>query len=231
MTGTLAGLALAAAFFTASHVGLSSSRLRGWLVARLGRPVFLALYSVVTVGALAWLVFAYARAPYLELWPRAEWTSYLPLVLMPLAAVLLVAGLSTANATVTSDGRLPAGADPAPGILKVTRHPVMWAVILWAASHMPANGDAAALIFFGSFLALALFGTALLDAKHASTQGEAWPRFAATTSRVPFAATISGRNHVTLSDIGRAKVLGGLALYAAFLLAHEWLIGQSPLPG
>jgi uncharacterized membrane protein len=231
MTGTLAGLSLAAAFLLASHVGLSSSRLRGFLVLRLGRPIFLALYSVVAVGALIWLVTAYARAPYLELWPAPQWTTYLPLVLMPLANVLLIAGLFAADATVTSDGTLPAGADPAPGILKVTRHPVMWAIVLWAASHIPANGDAAALIFFGSLLALALAGTVLIDAKRAREGGEAWQRFAAVTSRVPFAATLSGRNRVTLSDIGWAKVLGGLTLYAAFVYTHEWLIGPSPFPG
>lgn len=231
MTGTLEGLVLAAAFLLVSHVGLSSSRLRGALVVKLGRTAFLALYSVVAVGALAWLVLAYARAPYLELWAAPAWTFYLPLVLMPLSAVLLVAGLLTASATVTSDGTLPAGADPAPGILKVTRHPVMWAVILWAASHIPANGDVAALVFFGALLALALAGTALIDAKRARDGGEAWARFSAQTSRLPFAATLAGRNRVTLADIGWAKVSGGLALYAAFALAHEWLIGPSPFPG
>ncbi|MEE9139837.1 MAG: NnrU family protein [Alphaproteobacteria bacterium] len=230
MTGTLTGVALAAAVLILSHVGLSSPGLRGWLVARLGRPAFLALHSAVALATLAWLVVAYRAAPQVELWPAAPWTYLVPLALMPLAAVLLVAGMTTANATVTSDGKLPAGADPAPGILKVTRHPVMWAIILWAASHLPPNGDAASLIFFGTPTALALAGTALLDAKHAKTQGEAFARFAAVTSSVPLAATLRGRNRVRLSEIGLWKLAAGLALYAVFVLTHEFVIGTSPPP-
>jgi uncharacterized membrane protein len=231
MTGTLGHLALAAAVFVGSHVGLSSQRSRAWLVGRLGRPVFLVLYSVLAIGALVWLIAAYADAPTLAVWPRAAWTRYVPLAVMPLSAVLLVAGLGTAGATVLSDGRLPEGAELAPGILKVTRHPVMWAMALWAASHVPANGDVAALLFFGAILALALWGPVLLDAKHARTQGEGWARLAAVTSAVPFAATLAGRNRPSLSEIGRVKILAGLVLYLVFLFAHEWITGLSAFPG
>lgn len=230
MTGSLGHLALAAGLFVVSHVGLSVPSLRDWLVGRLGRQAFLALYSAVAIGVLVWLVAAYASAPVVVLWPQAPWTRYVPLVVMPFSAILLVTGLSTANATVTSDGRLPEGADPAPGILKVTRHPVMWAIILWAAAHLPPNGDVAALLFFGVILALGLLGPAVLDAKHARTQPEAWKAFSAVTSVVPLAATLQGRNRVSLADIGWAKIAGGLALYAAFLTAHEWIIGLSALP-
>ena len=230
MTGTLGHLGLAAAVFVASHGGLSGGAVRGWLVARLGRPAFLTLYSVVALAALGWFIAAYAAAPYAELWPAAPWTRLVPLVVMPFSAILLVAGLSTANATVTADGKLPEGADPAPGILKVTRHPVMWAIALWAAAHVPPNGDVAALVLLGTFLALALTGMARLDAKRARGQQQAWRRFAAVTSALPFAATAQGRNRVSLADIGWGRIVGGLALYGVFLFGHEWVIGKSALP-
>jgi uncharacterized membrane protein len=230
VTGTLGHLALAALVFVASHVGLSSQRSRDWLVGRLGRRVFLVVYSALAIGALVWLVAAYADAPVVALWPQAGWTRYVPLAVMPLSAILLVAGLGTANATVLSDGRLPEGVDPAPGILKVTRHPVMWAIIIWAAVHIPPSGDVAGLLFFGAILALAVWGPVLLDAKHARTLGDAWKPFAAVTSVVPFWAALQGRNRVSLSEIGWAKIAAGLALYAAFLFTHEWITGLSALP-
>jgi len=34
----------------------------------------------------------------------------------------------------------------------------MWGFILWAEAHIPPNGDAAGLMLFDSFLALALYG-------------------------------------------------------------------------
>lgn len=231
MTGTLGHLALAAGVFVLSHVGLSAPAVRERLVGLVGRRAFLVVYSAVALGALVWLIAAYMGAPTRAVWPQEPWMRYVPLLVMPLAAVLLVAGLFTAGATVVSDARPPAGADPAPGILKVTRHPVMWALALWAASHLPPNGDVAALLFFGAVLALALVGPVILDAKHARGAPEAWARFTAVTSAVPFAATLQGRNRVRLGEIGWGKIAAGLALYAVFLFAHERLIGLSALPG
>lgn len=35
---------------------------------------------------------------------------------------------------------------------RVTRHPQLWGVILWAVAHLLVNGDAASLVLFGGFL-------------------------------------------------------------------------------
>ncbi|MGB8274548.1 MAG: NnrU family protein [Alphaproteobacteria bacterium] len=230
MTGGLAELLLAAFVFVGTHA-VSSTPLRAGLVARMGRGPFLVLFALVSIAALGWFVSAFIRAPVVLLWPQAPWTRLVPLFVMPLASILLVAGLFTANATVMTDGKLPQGANPAPGILKVTRHPVMWAIGLWAAAHMAPNGNVAALIFFGTLLALCAAGMRLLDAKHARVHGAAWARFAAATSALPFAATLEGRNRVSLNDIGWIKIAGGLALYSALLLLHHTVIGKSPWPG
>jgi uncharacterized membrane protein len=230
VTGSLTELAIAALVFVGTHIGVSSTPLRSALVERLGRPAFIGLFSTISIAALLWLVWAFARAPVIELWPQQAWARLVPLVVMPFAAILLLAGLFTANATVASDGSLPAGPDAAPGILKVTRHPVMWAFALWAAAHMAPNGNAAALIFFGSLLGLSLAGMRLLDVKHARRLGADWAGFAAVTSVVPFAATIAGRNRPSLHDIGWPKIAGGIALYAILLLLHHTVIGKSPWP-
>jgi uncharacterized membrane protein len=57
----------------------------------------------------------------------------------------------------------------------------MWAIALWAAAHILARGDLASSIFFGGFLAVALLGTVLIDARKRAAFGADWRRFAAVT--------------------------------------------------
>ena len=86
------------------------------------------------------------------------------------------------------------------------------------------------MIFFGTFLVLALTGTWLIDRRKAATLGDGWRRFAAVTSNVPFMAIASGRNEFNLREIGGWKILLGLAAYVALLLLHHRLFGQHVLP-
>ena len=229
----MAELILAAAFMLGSHVGLSSTVARARLTGLLGQRGFRVLYSMVTLGALAWMITAYAGAPFVEVWPQAPWMRMIPVLLMPLACILLVAGLTSAGASIRSDVALPGseeGGEEIGGIVKVPRHPVMWALILWAGAHLAPNGDAAGLVLFGAFLALALAGPWLIDTKRARLHGPDWERFARATSAVPFAAIAAGRARVTMSEIGWGKIAGGLVLYGVLLAAHEWVIGFTPLP-
>ena len=219
----------AAALLLATHYGISSTPLRGWLVARIGERPYLILYSVVALGALIWLIVAYRRAPFIELWTAPAWSAWLPLVVMPFALLLLVCGVSTLNPTAVGAPDTLDQAEPARGILRVTRHPFMWGVALWALAHMAANGDAAALVLFGTFAVLALLGTLLIDHKFRARRGSQWQRFAAMTSNLPFAAILVGRQHLVLAEIGWERGGIALALYVVLLALHPWLFGLSAL--
>ncbi|MBM3518928.1 MAG: NnrU family protein, partial [Alphaproteobacteria bacterium] len=116
------------------------------------------------------------------------------------------------------------------GFVKVSRHPFLVAVALWAIGHIAANGDVASLILFGALLLLASVGTRLIDAKRRQAGGADWQHFVAGTSIVPFAATFGGRNRVTLADVGWWRIALGLALYAVLLWGHRWAFGVSALP-
>ncbi|MGH6953088.1 MAG: NnrU family protein, partial [Alphaproteobacteria bacterium] len=96
---------------------------------------------------------------------------------------------------------------------------------LWAATHVPPNGDAASLILFGSLGALALSGMRLIDRRAAARLGSAWGPIALTTSAVPFRAALEGRTRIRLEEIGWWRLALGLALYVIFLLVHELVIG------
>jgi uncharacterized membrane protein len=218
-------LAAAGVAFCGSHVLLSSTWLRGSLRDQLGERGFLALYSVTGLVTFAWFVTAFVRAPRLVLWPSLPWLTLIPVAVMPLATILLVAGYSTRNPTAVGMERSARADDPAPGIMRVTRHPVMWAIGLWAAAHLLANGNLAAIMFFGALAALAFGGTVLIDRKKRLALGSDWPRLAGVTSNLPFAALLARRTGLRWGEIGVLRILAGLLLYAVLYLAHPIFAG------
>jgi uncharacterized membrane protein len=221
----LLSLVIAGVAFCGSHILLSSTRLRGSLRDQLGERGFLAVYSLTSLVIFAWFVAAYSAAPTIVLWPRQRWTALVPVSVMPFAAILLVAGYSTRNPTAVGMERSARADDPAPGLLRVTRHPVLWAIGLWASSHAIANGDLSSLVFFGLLAALALGGTVLIDRKKQLALGSNWSRLAEVTSNLPFAALVAGRTGLRWRDIGLLRIAAGLLLYAVLYLAHPIITG------
>jgi uncharacterized membrane protein len=217
---TLFSLFAAGIAFCGSHILLSSTRLRGALRDQLGENGYLVVYSLTALATFAWFVAAYARAPTIPIWAPRYWTAFVPVLSMPLATILLVAGYSTANPTAVGMERHAGADDPAPGILRVTRHPVMWAIAIWALSHLIANSDLASLWFFGAIAALALGGTVLIDRKKRLALGSNWQRLASVTSNIPFAALLARRSRLRWRDIGTLRPLAGLLLYAVLYRAH-----------
>ena len=226
MTGTLTELAFAAAAFVASHVLVSGTRLRDPLVRMLGERPFQAAFSVLSLILIWWLIDAYQGAPYASLWETGAGVRHGAMAVMFVACIFITTGFSPTSPTgVDLGGGLKAPA----GIIKVTRHPVMWGVGLWALVHVAANGDAAGVILFGSMAVLAFIGAHYIDVKKRRTFGEEWARFAAETSFMPFAALIGGRTSLSLREIGLGRLISGMALFALLTFAHEPVIGVSPL--
>ena len=223
MTGSLTALLLAAILFVASHLGLSSTALRPAIVQRIGERGFLGLYSLLSIVLLVWTGFAYGAASNVELWIAGPVLRSVPLILMPFAFVFLFAALSQPNPTAVMQEDVLRRPDAARGIFAVTRHPVMWAVTLWAVSHLAANGDLATLILTGSMAFLALAGMRLMDRKKAAKMGADWERFAAETSLWPRLGKITG--------VAWWRIAVGLVLFWVVFLLHGWLFGVSPLPG
>ncbi len=222
-------LMLSSILFVGGHLALSSLPVRGWLVAKLSEKLFIPFYSAISFLALGGMILGLKEAQEILLWQTADWMRWLALLSMPFALILIVAGASSKNPTAVYQGEALRSAHPAPGILTVTRHPVMWGVLIWALAHMIANGTMAELIFFAAFALLALLGTLHQEAKRRATQPEAWARFAAVTSHVPLLAILEKRIKADWQGIGPWRVLAALSVYAALLLLHPWLFGQSPL--
>ena len=222
----IAHLAVATLAFLGAHF-VSSTPLRGALAAAIGERGYLAVYSLAALATLGWMIWAYNRAPLQPLW-QVPGLGLAPAVVMPFALILAACALMARNPTAIGQAGAMKADEPARGIIRVTRHPLMWAIMLWGAVHLLVRGDLASVVFFGGFVALAGLGTVLMDAKKARSLGEDWKRFAAVTSNLPFGAIAAGRNRFALGEIGWKRIGVGLALYVVLFLAHPYLFGARP---
>ncbi|MGA7538966.1 MAG: NnrU family protein [Steroidobacteraceae bacterium] len=214
-------LIAACAYFLLIHFGVSGTRLRDALTARLGEQPYRGLFSLATLAGLAWVIYAYRRAPLLPTWGFLPGLRPAAYVLVLIAFLFAVIGILTPSPTkVGMESKLDPEA--ARGMVRITRHPFLWGVGLWAATHLIVNGDVASLILFGTLLVLAIGGTASIDAKRRRKFPERWPKFAQVTSSVPFAAIARGANRLApaLLEIGVWRLLAALALYALAFYLH-----------
>jgi uncharacterized membrane protein len=183
-------------------------------VKALGEWPYRGLYSLVAFGTLGWMIWAYAQAPREIIFPGWRNAAY---VLLPVAFVLIACGYWR-NPTMVGADKLLRSEDPARGVIRITRHPIMWGLMLWAAAHIVARGDSKGLVFFGAFLLLALVGTLSMDSRKRSNPD--WARFAAVSSHVPFVAIAQGRNRLVWREIGWLRPALGLAAFCLVLLIH-----------
>ena len=223
-------LIAAASTFVVCHFVLSAMPVRTVFIERLGENGFRALYSVVALATLVWTVRAWGDAPYQELWLPPVWAGHIPLVVMPFAVILLVASLTMPNVTSVGGERAAEGRNPAPGIMSITRHPGLCAIVLWALAHLAANGAAADAVLFGAMIVLAVGGMYHIDLRRQATLESGWGPIALTTSILPFAAALQGRVRIDWAGIGLWRPALGLAVYVVLLLAHDAVIGVGALP-
>lgn len=233
----MTNLIAAALLFLGIHLLISGTRVRDALVGALGERPYMGLFSLLSLGVIVWLAMAFNQAggmpgsaadPLLYDLGRGAHDAALPIV--AIAFLLGVPGLLTPNPTSVNSEKLAAKPDAVKGVLRITRHPFLWGVAIWSADHLSTNGDQASVIFFGTFLLLALFGTASIDAKRRRKLGAAWEGFAAQTSNVPFAAILSGKNSFHAGEYFDWRFAAAAILFLVLLFAHVYIFGVSPFP-
>lgn len=230
MLGSIENLLLAVAIFVGGHFALSSLPVRRRLIGIAGDAAFRAVYVFVMFGSLVWAVRAYGAAPHSSLWTAGMGLTHLPVILMIFACILAVAGLTTRIVTMVGGEKLAGEPAAVAGIATVTRHPFLWAVTLWSAGHIAANGDLASVVFFGGFALLSLGGMAHIDHRRKDAMEADWGPIALTSSAVPFLAAIQGRRAIDWRGIGWVRLAGGIVLYLALLVGHPWIAGVAIVP-
>jgi uncharacterized membrane protein len=223
----MTSMSLAAVFWLVLHLVVAGP-LRCPLADRLGGRRFFGIFSLLSIAGLVWFVVAYRMAPFVLLWPTIPALGWLAFVLVFLGFLLIVVGSGPMNPT---DARAPRMIDsklPVYGITRVTRHPRLCGMSLWAIAHLLVNGQLAALVMFGSLLVSALNGMVSIDRKRRRALGPLWDEFEAQTSRLPFGAILTGRTRFKPTEFN----FWGGALVVALFSGVFWLhgiIGPSPL--
>lgn len=227
MTGWINYAAAFAAFF-AAHAIPSLRGVKSGLKAVLGRRGYAALFSLLSVGLLVWLVVAAGRAPFVPLWDQREWMRVVANLAMPCAVALAAFGVAAPN-PLSFDGRR-GGFDPAhPGVAGVVRHPLLWAFLIWSLAHLLVNGDLAHVILFGAFALFSLAGMAMIDARKRRLLGAEWHRLAAHSSSWPLAAWFGGRWRPAGRPSSQRLAIA-VVVWLGLLGLHPIVIGVSPLP-
>jgi uncharacterized membrane protein len=229
----MSNLLAAAAFFVLLHLLVSGTRLRDALTGRIGQGPYMGLFSLASVAGLVWLGFAFSQGRQ-EPWNIAYWsltpiTRQVQFALQLVAMLLILPGLTTPNPTSVRQEGVLDRPDAVKGMLRITRHPFLWGVAIWALGHLLVNGDRASIVLFGAMFVLALFGTASIDAKRRRALGPTWDAFAAQTSNVPFGAILGGRQKLSLSEIGWWRIALAVAVWAVLAWAHPFLFGVAAL--
>jgi len=139
MTLFLLGLAI---FFGIHLYSATRSRHAEYdLKKRLGYGLFMSGYSLISLIGFGLMIYGFGATRGLGvLYVPPVWMQHINFALTVPAMVLLVAS------------QLPVGV-----IMKMTKHPMLLAVKLWAFGHLLANGELNSVILFGSFLAFAVF--------------------------------------------------------------------------
>lgn len=224
----------ALAGFVLLHVGVAATGLRKTLVGALGEGLFRALFSVASIVLLVWMIWslgALRADPFDPLnaayWAPPLWLRGPAMGLIVLGIILAVAGVLTPGPTLAGfEKRGLAASEPARGMLRITRHPFLWGVALWGLGHALVNGERFALMLFGALTLMVVLGTRSIDRKGRARDPEAWERFAAVTSNVPFMAITQGRNSMKLGEISW-RVAAGAVVAALIAVGHGQMFGIS----
>ena len=206
--------------FAATHMGMSSQRLRPRLVAMLGERGFLGVYSLLALAifsALCWLYFSHRHAGPLLYAPPALgtaglWTLY---VLQGVAWTLVIAGnLSPSPASIAPDPKR--GSEPR-GVHRLTRHPLFMGVGIFGALHLLVMGFASDVAFWAGMPLFAIVGCAHQDRRKRATL----PGYAAWCDAAPF-LPFTGR--ATLRGLRELPPLA-IAIGIAAATGLRWLHG------
>lgn len=227
-------LTAAALTFFALHRIVSGSNVRDRIVALLGETPFRRVFALASSACLIWLWLGFLSAR-ISPWNGVLFTPHaslaiLQLPLQLLAFLLIVAGVTTRNPTIAGMGATASERDIVRGVLRISRHPFLWGIALFAFGHMLVVPSVAAWGFFGTLLVLALIGTLSIDAKRHRAHGDDWKVFAAATSNLPFQAIATRRQRLKLEEIGWWRPLLAVTLYGLLVLAHAHLFGASAVP-
>lgn len=132
-------LVLGLAIFLGIHLVPAAPALHARLRKRMGGNGWKGFMALIAIAGFALIIAGWQRAPFVPVYAPPAFGHWMPKIFMLPALILLAAAYMPSN------------------IKRLTRHPMLWATVVWAAAHLFANGDLRSLLLFGSFGVWALF--------------------------------------------------------------------------
>jgi uncharacterized membrane protein len=217
-------LVCAALFFVGIHLVISGTAVRDEFVARLGERAYRGVFSLLSAAGLTWLIWSFLHVRVPQMTALVDWR-WLAVALNLIAFVFIVFGVMSRSPTAVGGEGALHDPDPAKAAHRITRHPMLWGIALWSATHMVFNPQLPTLLFFGAFLVLSLIGPRSIDAKRAKALGSLWQSYVQKTSNVPFVAIAQGRNRLSIAELFDHRLLIALGIWAVFLMYHGKMFG------
>ena len=213
----LLSLIAASLAFVGTHFALSHP-LRAPAVKLAGEGGFAVLYSAVAAACMVWMYFAFTASPTADLGGSGQ-IGWIVATVLTLPALVLFLGSLRGNPALAAPGAQKAARSEPSGVLRVTRHPMMWGFALWAIAHIALWWSWRTNIVALAILILALVGARLQDAKKERLMGEAWTGWEAKTSYWP--------RWTRLFSAGALLWIGAIA---AWLAITWWHIAAGGIP-
>lgn len=170
--------------FMGMHLAGSVRAWRGLMVERLGEWPYKGLYAVVSLLGLGLAGFGYGRAEAVWVWTPLSFGHAAAAALMPVAVVLLVAAYLPSN------------------VKRLTAHPMLWGVVLFAIAHLMVRGHWASIVLFGGLGIYSLLAMAMATVRGERPTGVVQPLW---------------------KDV--LVIAVGLVVYVGLLLLHPVLFG------
>ncbi len=220
-------IALLSAVFVATHIGMATARTRAWMVKRVGEKRFVLLYSAVALAQVGALLAYYAAH-------RFDGAAGLGLGAVPVIRWALIAVIAVG---ITLMGGSLAGFLDSPfnpgghnfrephGIERITRHGFFAATFLVGTAYALLSSHINETIVFSSLAILAVAGAHHQDGKLLQRGGEPYRHYLETTSMVPFAAIVSGRQRIAWHELPVRRLTIAFAAAVTLCLVHDWAYG------
>ncbi|MDE1468227.1 NnrU family protein [Aurantiacibacter sp. D1-12] len=217
MDPALTSLIAASIAFVGTHFALSHP-LRTPLVRMVGELGFSIVYSIVAFATLGWMVLAFRDVEGGMLGGSGD-VGWVIATLLTLPAMVLLFGSYVGNPAMPMPGAAEAARKEPQGAFRVTRHPMMWGIALWAVSHMVMWWSWRTNVVALAILVLALVGAHLQDRKKQVQMGDAWREWESKTSFWP--------RWGALPNVGATLWIAGTVGWLAATYAHI-LLGDLP---
>lgn len=216
-------LALSMFIFVVSHIVLARPGMKTAITSKLGTNFYSSSYvttSLITLGLVFW---AALNAPSIAS-PISHPALLIPGSALVIAGIVFIAsGAYIPNPCSIMDAY--GDFNPArPGIVAVTRHPVLWGLVLWSFGHAIMANRLSFLIVFAVFTLFGLLGIVRLERKR-ETVGQVAGSAIPNLLKLPAAFQAPYSKHSFLIRLGIALLFTALML----LWVHPSIFGVFPI--